>query len=241
MTRDQRAQQGIERYIAGDREGAVRLWLDRIRECGTDVQLEACLAHVRGEDPDLLERMEQTVVAVSPRVGVVPALGPWQEGRTIAAPVESALSGAPGWHLVGIPRPTPPTHAGESLSKVSEEMEQRMALHDFTGALELAESICQTAPGHVRASAVRAECRGALTQLYANKVGDLSVVPRIALAPDEVVWLGLDHRAGFVLSQIDGQSTYDEILDVVGMERLDALRILAELCEAGVIVAQSQG
>jgi hypothetical protein len=56
------------------------------------------------------------------------------------------------------------------------------------------------------------------------------------MVPDaEVRWLGLDHRAGFLLSRIDGVATVDELVDVSGMGRLEALKILAELLEAKAI------
>ena len=47
--------------------------------------------------------------------------------------------------------------------------------------------------------------------------------------------LHLDHRAGFLLSCIDGMSSIDDILDVSGMRELDALRILFELVQENVI------
>jgi hypothetical protein len=50
-----------------------------------------------------------------------------------------------------------------------------------------------------------------------------------------VRWLSLDHRAGFVLSCVDGYSSIDEILDVSGMPPLDALRVLYELLQQRII------
>jgi DNA-binding Lrp family transcriptional regulator len=45
----------------------------------------------------------------------------------------------------------------------------------------------------------------------------------------------MDHRAGFVLSQVDGRTTYDEIIEISGLNELDATRILARLVDQGVI------
>ena len=115
------------------------------------------------------------------------------------------------------------------------QMDQRLALHDFTGALAVAEALARSSPADPRVRAVRERCRDTLESMHAAKLGDTRGVPRVLVPADEVVWLGLDHRAGFVLSQIDGVSSYDEILDVCGMERLDGLRVLVDLCEAGVI------
>ena len=57
----------------------------------------------------------------------------------------------------------------------------------------------------------------------------------VAVSPGELQWLALDHRAGFLLSLVDGMSTVDEILDISGMTRLDALRIILDLTERNVV------
>jgi hypothetical protein len=51
------------------------------------------------------------------------------------------------------------------------------------------------------------------------------------------VWLNLDHRAGFVLSQIDGEVNYEDLFSVSGMSRVDTARILSQLLRDGVIVS----
>ena len=48
-------------------------------------------------------------------------------------------------------------------------------------------------------------------------------------------WLSLDHRAGFLLSLVDGRSTVDEVLDMSGMSELEALRLLLQLLQQNVI------
>jgi hypothetical protein len=83
---------------------------------------------------------------------------------------------------------------------------------DYSGALVAAESI-----------------------MYTARIGLLSQVATVAVPPDQIRWLSLDHRAGFLLSLIDGHSTLDEVLDISGMPRLDALRILFSLIEERVI------
>jgi hypothetical protein len=45
----------------------------------------------------------------------------------------------------------------------------------------------------------------------------------------------LDHRSGFLLSLVDGQYTVDEILDMSGMSRLDALKIIHQLVEQEIV------
>lgn len=117
------------------------------------------------------------------------------------------------------------------------EMRERYALGDFTGSLEVAEAILESEPDHTEARANARDCRDILTQMYTAKVGPLDRVLRTTIDEQELHWLPLDHRAGFMLSLIDGQSTIAEILDISGMSRLSALKILSELCEQRVVAA----
>jgi hypothetical protein len=63
----------------------------------------------------------------------------------------------------------------------------------------------------------------------------MDAMPRVLLKQDEIIWLNLDHRAGFVLAQIDGTLSLEDLFAVSGMSRLDTARILVHLKEQGVI------
>jgi hypothetical protein len=115
------------------------------------------------------------------------------------------------------------------------EMEELYALDDLTGALRFAELILGREPDHVRARRCAENCRTRLLALYASKIGSQQAVPIPALGDAELRWLGLDHRAGFLLSRVDGVATVEEVLDVCGMPRLEALKTLVSLMERGAI------
>lgn len=51
----------------------------------------------------------------------------------------------------------------------------------------------------------------------------------------EIAGMSLDHRAGFLLSMFDGMMTFEDILDVSMMPRLETMTLLAELLEKQVI------
>ncbi len=120
----------------------------------------------------------------------------------------------------------PPTH---------EEMNDRVALGDYTGALEIAEKLQIIFPYDDDAKACAEQCRGVLRQMYLTRVGPLDRVPIVMVARDQLRWLSIDHRTGFVLSLVDGVSSLEMILDVSGMPELDALRILSELAQQRII------
>jgi len=82
---------------------------------------------------------------------------------------------------------------------------------------------------------LREKSEQTLLAMYESKLGQLELVPRVALKEDEIIWLNLDHRAGFMLAQIDGQASFEDLFAISGMSRLDTARILAQLVEEGVI------
>jgi hypothetical protein len=119
------------------------------------------------------------------------------------------------------------------------EMKDRYAMGDFTGALVIAESILEGNPDDLDAPRYAQSCRDVLTQMYSARLGSLDQIVRVAVPNDQIRWLTLDHRAGFLLSLIDGGSTVDQILDISGMARLDALRIMYQLLDQRVILLGS--
>ncbi len=118
------------------------------------------------------------------------------------------------------------------------DMRDRYAAGDFTGALILAESLLETDPNHEEALRYADSCREVLTQMYSARLGPLDQVATVAIPSDQIRWLSLDHRAGFLLSLVDGVSTVDEILDISGMTRLDALRIMYTLLEQRIVALE---
>jgi len=133
------------------------------------------------------------------------------------------------------PAPRAPFKAGESGSGKIGDMKDRYAMGDFSGALQIAEGILLENPDDLEAPRYAQSCRDVLTQMYSARLGSLDQVVTVAVPSDQIRWLTLDHRAGFLLSLIDGGSTVDQILDISGMPRLDALRIMYQLLDQRVI------
>ncbi len=115
------------------------------------------------------------------------------------------------------------------------EMHDRFSLGDYSGALVVAESLLDEDPDHDEAQKMAESCRVVLEQMYTARIGPLDRVAFVAVPREQLRWLSLDHRAGFVLSHVDGISSLEQILDVSGMPPLDALRILYELLQQRVI------
>lgn len=114
-------------------------------------------------------------------------------------------------------------------------IEARFQAGDFGGALRIAEAAAAERPDDPAIETAIEKCREALYRTYLDRLGSAEKVPRVALRGDAIKDLALDHRAGFLLACVDGVSTIDEIIDVSAMPGLEAVRILYELLQEGVI------
>jgi hypothetical protein len=59
--------------------------------------------------------------------------------------------------------------------------------------------------------------------------------PLVVMLPDQLRRLPLDHRAGFLLSLMDGTIDLATVIEVAPMPQGDALRVVRDLYDAGVI------
>ena len=115
------------------------------------------------------------------------------------------------------------------------EGRRRYQLHDFAGAIEVLDVMPAEAPQAEEARNVIASSRRNMLKMYESKIGDFDQVPRVLISNEEIIWLNLNHRAGFILSQIDGAVTYEDIISLSGMPRLDTVEILSQLLKDRVI------
>jgi hypothetical protein len=58
---------------------------------------------------------------------------------------------------------------------------------------------------------------------------------RILMSQAQLRGMPLDHRAGFLLSMAPTATTVDELLDISGMPRNEAMKVLCELIDLGII------
>ena len=114
-----------------------------------------------------------------------------------------------------------------------------VALNDFSGALELTGKILQRRPDDADALSMHKTCEENLIQMFESRLGSMDRRPKVAIKPDEVIWLNLDPRAGFVLAQNDGEVSFEDLYAICGLSRLDTARILSQLLEEGVVAAEA--
>lgn len=187
--------------------------------------------------------------AEHPGDGYAPS--PWDDGPAAPATIELDSS-AGGLDLDAVaeksdlrplvPEGTRPLEAQPSGPKNDVEVwlsaaKELFSLGDFSGSLELIEKILQLDPDHGEARDYLRQNEATLVSMYESKLGPLARIPRLAIKPEEVMWLNLDHRAGFLLAQIDGTVDFESLFALSGLPRLDTARILANLIADGVIAS----
>lgn len=59
--------------------------------------------------------------------------------------------------------------------------------------------------------------------------------PYVALTGEALKRLPLDHRAGFVLSLMDGSIDLETVIELCAMQRDDALTLIRDLYESDVV------
>ena len=175
-----------------------------------------------------------------------PPSTPWDDGPSIALPQAADdraaypgddASGAWSIHKDPLPIEAVATDEIDVWMKGAHEL---VGLNDFSGALELTYKILERKPVDKEAQQVHDLCEHNLTQMFESKIGAMEARPKVAIPPDEIIWLNLDPRAGFVLAQIDGEVSFEDLYAICGLERLDTARILSQLLEEGVVAVHGE-
>jgi hypothetical protein len=180
--------------------------------------------------------------AATPAAAKPPATprSPWDEGPSLAIPQpETGDSAGGAWsiHADTLPNASVSDDETDVWMRGAREL---VALNDFSGAVELLNKVLQRKANDKDALQLYEVCEQNLTLMYESKIGSMDARPRTAIPPDEIIWLNLDPRAGFVLAQIDGEVSFDDLYAICGLKRLDTARILCELLEQGVVQVQGR-
>lgn len=246
---------GIRAYMAGRIRDAREAFQKVLEAEPANAKARAYLVHIRDATPAVTP-FPGSLSAIEGKGGVPGdgALGgefapsPWDDGPSAPATIEldSATGGldleavAEKSDLRPLVPEGPRPAAGQPQSDVDVWLaaaKELFALGDFSGSLELIEKILQVDPDHGEARDYLRQNESTLVSMYESKLGRLAAVPRLAIKPEEILWLNLDHRAGFLLAQIDGTVDYESLFALSGLPRLDTARILANLIADGVITS----
>ncbi|HEY1955979.1 MAG TPA: hypothetical protein VGH28_10200 [Polyangiaceae bacterium] len=104
---------------------------------------------------------------------------------------------------------------------------------DYARAVDLGERFAQRNPQHAASKLFVEECRTLLESQLAKELAplDRALVLRAPLGS----FGSIDPRAAFILSQIDGRLTIEDLVDLTPMPRVAALRIVGDALAAGIV------
>lgn len=192
-------------------------------------------APVSLDDEITQRRLDQTDAYTSERVNTMDGLSPYQELLAHDSGESPSVGLLEGAEEFAREEATPAV----GLDQVDEMLDGAERMHrqgSYDGSLWFCERVLALEPDNSRALMFREKNRLSLQQGYERSLGDLDLVPVVCIPKKEILWHRLDHRAGYVLSRMDGrQVTYGDLLDVSGMDRYETLRILVQLVDEGVI------
>ena len=141
----------------------------------------------------------------------------------------------PVLHRASARSSAPPTEERDALDALLARMKAAFSAGSFDTARRCALEALRLQPGHRGATHYLDTCDRILEQAVMSRIGDLDRVPVVIMTDENIQWLALDHRAGFILSLMDGDTTLEELLDIAGMPHNDVLRVVGMLLDKGVI------
>lgn len=224
-------QEGLAAYAQGDYAAAARAWTLARVESPNDEALAQYLQHLRMQAPLSVDEAEQELAAAQATRAA--DSDPWQ-GDTSLVPAIVVGADAPGLALID-DTARDRDQSGTSKEVLAARMRDAAELDDFDTALKAADEVLALDPHDTEARRVRDRTRAVLTQMHVSTLSTLDAIPVVAVPADQVIWLDLDQRAGFVLAQVDGRSSYNDIVSVTGMDELETLAILARLARDKII------
>ncbi len=124
---------------------------------------------------------------------------------------------------------------GQAWLEVFEDMKLAFTYRDYERALELGERYLKHDPQNEVAQLSVHECRAILEAQLEELLGPLDRKPTLAVPLSALANARLDHRASFLLTRIDGHTSIEDLLDLAGMPRLDAMLLLRDFVEQGYI------
>jgi len=108
-------------------------------------------------------------------------------------------------------------------AQVSEEREKE----NLGGALDICEEILKRNPGDVETEELARMLKEELVGFYLEQLKPLDQIPQLVADDSNILELSLDPIGGFLLSQVDGRITVEELLTIMGT--FDQYRVVSAL------------
>jgi hypothetical protein len=116
-----------------------------------------------------------------------------------------------------------------------EEAHEALRSEDLESALDLFRSAASLDPDRLEIEGYVDLIRGQLLKHYRERLGDLQAVPKRLVGPGEIKGFDLAPDAGFMLSLVDGSTSFEQLVSLSGMAAFEAFQNLNALLDAGIL------
>ncbi len=121
-----------------------------------------------------------------------------------------------------------------NLSAILMEARRMYENGEFEAAMNVCEKVLSRGENQ-EAAELKNTIEGELERVYLDRIGSLSNVPELAISLNDLASQNLDHRAGFLISQIDGMMPFEDLLELSSMSRAETLQVMSSLLKEGII------
>jgi tetratricopeptide (TPR) repeat protein len=126
-----------------------------------------------------------------------------------------------------------------SLEALLGAAQELLRKQDLEGALALFETAAEMDSRRIEIEGYIDMVRSRLLKAYRERVGGRQTVPRLLVDLAEITRYNLHTDAGFLLSLLDGATNVEDLISLSGMNAFEALRILNNLIEAGIVGSEA--
>jgi hypothetical protein len=126
----------------------------------------------------------------------------------------------------------------DEIRNIVHAAQQMIEANDWEGALAVLYSARDAERTGLEFEAMVEIVRSRLLRTYTERVGNLSSIPALCSASQDLTTFNLPPDAGFMLSLVDGTTRLSDLISLSGMDAFEALRIVRNLLEAKILEMQ---
>lgn len=126
----------------------------------------------------------------------------------------------------------------QAWDEVFGQMREAFAARDYARAVDVGERFLAKHEDHAAARTFVQECRVIFEKRIAKELEPLDRVVVLSAPLDALAGRSIEPRIAFVLSRVDDATTIEDLVDLSGMSRVDALRTISECIARGLVTVR---